>query len=204
MGPPTKSGRLKIPASRPQRMIKFEMQPYRSAELRRSIERRGRRGIELARMPLGGRIHGRAGMTLPNANQVWLNALTADHGDMRRLICGCDGAMERLASPTGADAVGELRRFLDQLRCEVQRRFERERDGGYLDQAVAMLPRLGPWADELTRQHGRLARALEDLTAMASQSHVDHGRFERAYRAFREQFAQHEADEAAILQEAHI
>jgi len=143
-------------------------------------------------------------MSAPFTNQVWLNALTAEHGDLKRLISGCDGAMQRLASPSNVEAVGELRRSLDQLRCEVQRHFEREREGGYLDQAVAMLPRLGPWADELTRQHGRLARALEDLTTMVNESKLDRKKFERAYRAFRDQFAQHEADEAAILEEAHI
>jgi len=124
------------------------------------------------------------------------------HRELRNLLCELGDVMRPqawLAEGRSLCApLGRLREFLTS-------HFAQEEEGGYLDEAVSLVPRLGPQVDALEREHSALRRQLNELIRLApaagqsekaeQQLLAKYGRFVKALRL-------HEAGEEEVIQAA--
>lgn len=145
------------------------------------------------------------GIHIHEADPFYVQAL-AEHRELhaaveriRRLLAsGLSGAE---GGPTAVDAVHAVGNLRDQL----QRHFEQEEAGGYLEEAVARLPQIAPQAKTLQRQHREfldLANAMlaaaeseDSATSMLPKLKTDFDLFAKRLEA-------HEAAENILLERA--
>jgi hypothetical protein len=113
--------------------------------------------------------------------------------------------IERLlsdAEPSG-ESIGRLSNELGALRGQLAQHFEREETGGFLDEAVALAPRLSSDAARLMRDHPTFLAELDGIIQLARQPAAG-----EAYEELREKLLDlfralrlHEAGEDRILQQ---
>jgi hypothetical protein len=99
----------------------------------------------------------------------------------------------------------ELTRRLRLLWEHLSQHFLQEQAGGYLEEAIMRLPRIGPRAEFLQRQHGDLSTAasrLADELERLDPATCDWAREAWEFDQFVQQLVAHEAAENALLQEA--
>lgn len=98
------------------------------------------------------------------------------------------------------EVLEELRKFRD----ELLEHFAQEEEGGYMEEAVSLLPRLGPSARALELQHPPLAAEIHKIVSAAENLRpgVDHWKgVARDFAAFAKTMLTHEAAENALLEQ---
>ena len=101
-------------------------------------------------------------------------------------------------------ALAELTTRLGDLRDLLRRHIAQETAGGYLEEAVARVPRLAPYADAIERQHPDLLRdvaALVEISKQLTPSHDSWKRIGDAVAQFAGTLLAHEMEESRILQQ---
>ena len=101
-------------------------------------------------------------------------------------------------------ALAELTTNLRELRDLLRSHITEETAGGYLEEAVARVPRLARDADAVERQHPDLLRdaaALVDIANSATPSFDAWKRLGDAVAQFADKLLAHETDETRILQQ---
>jgi iron-sulfur cluster repair protein YtfE (RIC family) len=111
-------------------------------------------------------------------------------------------------SPPGCERLRELVRAIATLRVHLADHFRQEEMGGFLEEAVARMPRLGSAATDVLGQHPQL---LADLDALVAQfGNVDDAPCAEAWRqthlafeAFMRHMQAHERAENAVVQQGY-
>jgi hypothetical protein len=134
-----------------------------------------------------------------------LTHIAAEHRGLERratqLIQLVRRPIEDGALPT---ALAELTTHLRDLRDLLRRHIAQETAGGYLEDAVARVPRLARDADAIERQHPDLLRdaaALVDIAKNSTPSLDAWTRLGDAVAQFAGKLLAHEIDEGRILQQ---
>lgn len=95
--------------------------------------------------------------------------LASEHREMerrvRQLFRLVEKPLEEIQMPAAAL---DLHLHLREMRERMKRHFAEEAAGGYLEEAVARMPKLAVDADAVERQHPQLLRDLADLTESAA------------------------------------
>jgi hypothetical protein len=138
-------------------------------------------------------------ITAPTKNPFYELA-QAEHRQVRQLmdrICA-------LAGEGGADFTGVHAALVELLR-HLQEHFQREEEGGYMEEAVTQLPRLAQQMAALERQHGPLLEQLADLVDGVQDiatTPAGRERLNRSWQAFCQALRTHEEAEDRVLDEA--
>lgn len=117
-------------------------------------------------------------------------------------------AQRLLREPAAKDAAVRLRVAYEQLASIALRltaHFSQEEEGGYLEEAASLLPRLGPEVRRLERAHTPLLRhahQLADLTRRAAEGKASLPAVEAAFARFARELQEHERSEDRLVQEA--
>jgi hypothetical protein len=144
---------------------------------------------------------------LSNTDQIahGLANIVAEHRDLQRR---CNQLRQLVSQPreeAGLTAgIGELSLQVRELRDLLKRHLVREAAGGYLEEAIARVPRLSPDADAVERQHPELLRelaALIEAVKTAKPSLDDWQRIGRTVERFVVKLLAHESAENQILQQ---
>ena len=126
----------------------------------------------------------------------------------RELFCQMMAVRSALAdkgtlSPDRVDAMlAALHALRDHLRCH----FEQEEQGGFLEESIARMPRLGPAAAAIMKQHPALLAELDALITLLSAGAVSAATWEqvgRSYECFAAHMQAHERSENAVVQEGY-
>lgn len=99
------------------------------------------------------------------------------------------------------DAAAQLQRLRDYLAAH----FAQEEEGGYLEEALSRVPRLGPQAAVLERQHAPLLARLDALVRRAGEPRLvvaDWPKLAADFRDFVQCLLEHETAENRIVQAA--
>lgn len=91
------------------------------------------------------------------------------------------------------------------LRHDLREHFEREEQGGYLEEAVTRVPELVPQANQLQKQHAEFLRLAEEMVADAQCGDQPVGVWNRLkddYTRFAKQLLAHESAENRLLERA--
>jgi hypothetical protein len=109
-----------------------------------------------------------------------------------------------LAEQTGSiEQVGAL---LGELGDQLIKRFALEESHGYLGDALVEAPRLVRRANDLLHQHPKMEAAAKLLTQSLDQAQASRqwwSETERRFKAFSQEFLEHERSEDRLLQEAY-
>jgi hypothetical protein len=132
-------------------------------------------------------------------------SIIAEHRDLQRR---CNQLRQLISQPREeaglTAAIGELSLQAREMRDLLKLHLMREAAGGYLEEAVARVPRLSPEADAVERQHPELLRelaALIEAVKTAKPSLDDWQRIGRTVERFVVKLLAHESAENQILQQ---
>ena len=133
-----------------------------------------------------------------------LESIAIQHRGLKERI---DGLCQLMCNPTDrfffADAFFKVKLQLGELRDFMKYHFAQEASGGYLEDAVVRLPRLGVSADVIEREHPLLLREIEALIERAgntTHSLEEWRQFREGITVFARKLTAHEAAENRILQ----
>ena len=144
-------------------------------------------------------------MNEPHSANPYFELAMAEHRALHRMIretqaavaLACQSAGPKSARRSAQEQIGRLFEH-------VREHFAQEEAGGYLEEATSIVPRLGPDAAELERQHGMFLVKLQYLVNAAAAA-TDKDAWEEVGSLFRSLIAElceHEAAENRILQQA--
>ena len=95
-----------------------------------------------------------------------VHQVQVQHKELHRILDEIRSLCDRLAAPE--QAVGNavhLQQIVHRLRAFLQRHFQQEEDGGWLEEAAARIPRLSHSLTELEKQHRELLRQTDQVIA---------------------------------------
>jgi len=101
--------------------------------------------------------------------------------------------------------VAEVTALVTALRDRLARHFEREENGGYLEEAIVRVPQIAPQAIILQRQHGEFltaANAMLDHARSTDAAPLVWANLKADYALFAKRLTAHEAAENALLSRA--
>ena len=134
-----------------------------------------------------------------------LKLIGCQHHDLVQRVQQIRGLIEQtIAKGDLAEAFVRARSELGQLRDQMESHFLLEAMGGYLEEAVARLPRLAHEAMLLEHQHVQLIAEVESLMELAAESPISAASWRQLgerYAAFAQRMLDHEAAEGRVLQE---
>ena len=135
-----------------------------------------------------------------------MEQVKADHAEMRNvhrhLLKTVEQAVKSLWS------VPEITLLIDALyetRDHLEKHFHQEEIGGYLEEALAMAPRLTPQANILRKQHEELYQTIDGLAGDSEGARLNPTAWPDLVARIRElikQLAAHEAAENQLVQQA--
>lgn len=124
-----------------------------------------------------------------------------EHASLWEILDEARAALaERRARP---QSIAEM---LDELAQHVLDHFRHEETGGYFAEAIDVAPRLSERADDLLRQHPRLAAQLAQLRQYARRNDPSEAwwlRLSEMFTQFVSRFSEHECAENELLQDAY-
>jgi hypothetical protein len=136
-----------------------------------------------------------------------LGHLLAEHRELFQQLCNLRASLAADAAP-GCDRVREVVRAITGLRSHLADHFQQEESGGFLEESVARMPRLGAAATEVLAQHPRLLAELDALVARCGEA--PEAPCDEAWRGVREAFEgfmvrmqAHERAENAVVQQGY-
>jgi hypothetical protein len=131
--------------------------------------------------------------SIDRSDPIILGHVLAEHHD---LFCRLSAART---------AFSEVRPSVDTL-ARLHEHFAKEEHGGFLEESVARMPRLGKGAAAIMKQHPALLAELDNVLAGLPSS-VDEAeawlQASRDFEAFTTHMLAHERSENAILQEGY-
>ena len=136
-----------------------------------------------------------------------LGHLLAEHRDLFQQLSCLRTSLAAEEAP-GCDRVAEIVRAIAALREHLADHFQQEEEGGFLEESVARMPRLGASAAEVLAQHPRLLADLDALVGRFATPGVAPCASEwRGVRAAFEDFMlrmqAHERAENAVVQQGY-
>lgn len=111
-------------------------------------------------------------------------------------------------SPPGCERLRELVRAIATLRRHLADHFRQEETGGFLEEAVARMPRLGSAASDVLGQHPQLLGELDAIVARFGDADVAPCadawlEVHRAFEGFMRRMQEHERAENAVVQQGY-
>lgn len=142
---------------------------------------------------------------IDRSDPIILGHVLSEHQDLFRRIMAVRHALAA-EPPSGDDRLAPLEHCLRSLRDHLECHFRQEEAGGFLEEAVTRMPRLGPSVAAVIAQHPALLAELDALIASLRSSADLTMAWQQAARAF-ENFAAnlmaHERSENAVVQEGY-
>jgi len=138
-------------------------------------------------------------------NNPFFERALCEHRELNRSVheleqCFALAPLE-VTPQTCREAATQLQRLRDHLAAH----FAQEEDGGYLEEALSRVPRLGPQAADLERQHAPLLARLNSLVQRACETREVIERWSQLaadFRGFVRSLLEHEVAENRIVQAA--
>src|SRR5688572_13350252 len=93
---------------------------------------------------------------MPLERNPYYRRCCQEHRELERLLQQANEYFRVCRAGTDPSCWSRAAMMLSQLGEYLRQHFAHEEEGGYLEEAIAHLPRLGPPADKLERQHGAL------------------------------------------------
>ena len=143
--------------------------------------------------------------SIDRSDPVILGHLLAEHRELFMRMQAVRTALGSQQPPT-ARRFADLRAGLDELREHLRAHFEQEERGGFMEESIARMPRLGPAAAAIMRQHPALLAELDALIERFSGGDISAEAWARAGRDFEHFTATmtaHERSENAVVQEGY-
>ncbi len=107
-------------------------------------------------------------------DETLFSHLAAEYRHLWQRICRLRKFLDIHAeSFTSSDLVEELEHDLIDLRSQLSKHFEREEEGGLLDDAAASRPTIGQQIDALFKEHKPLLRDLDQLLIYSRGKPID-------------------------------
>lgn len=145
--------------------------------------------------------------SIDRPDPVILGHLLSEHRELFQQLSALR-TMLASESPPGCDRLRELGRAITALRGHLADHFHQEESGGFIEEAVARMPRLGSAATEVLGQHGALLADLDRIVARfgnageAPCAEEWRGMHE-AFDAFMRRMQAHERAENAVVQQGY-
>lgn len=142
---------------------------------------------------------------IDRSDPIILGHVLAEHQDLFRRVVDVRRGFA-IGSPPSTDRVDALEDALRSLRDHLESHFRQEESGGFLEESVARMPRLGPAVSQVLAQHPVLLAELDKIVASLRSSDGSNTSWLQSGRAF-EDFAAHlmahERSENAVVQEGY-
>jgi len=143
--------------------------------------------------------------SMNRSDPIILGHVLAEH---RELFARMQAVRTALADerPPTAERFANLRAGLRELREHLQAHFELEEQGGFMEESIARMPRLGAAVSAVIRQHPVLLAELDALIERLPGGDVSAEAWARAGRDFDHFSATmtaHERSENAVVQEGY-
>jgi len=143
--------------------------------------------------------------SIDRSDPVILGHVLAEHRDLFSRMQAIKTAFTDRPRPT-ADRCAGIRAALADLREHLRTHFEFEEHGGFMEESIARMPRLGPAVAAVMKEHPTLLAELDTVIARLSGGDVSADAWVEAGRDF-EHFAavmrDHERSENAVVQEGY-
>lgn len=143
--------------------------------------------------------------SIDRSDPVILGHVLAEHQDLFNRLTMARRAFAADA-PLTAEEFATLQACLASLRDHLREHFAQEERGGFLEEAVARMPRLGTAVAALVAQHPTLLAELDKIIASLPSSTGSAVAWQQAGQAFAEFAAHmmgHERSENAVVQEGY-
>src|SRR5205085_10843417 len=89
--------------------------------------------------------------------EALVHQVQVQHKELHRMLDEIRSQCDRLAiAQEAADAGTQLREILHRLKVFLERHFQQEEEGGWLEEAASRIPRLSHSLTELEKQHREL------------------------------------------------
>jgi iron-sulfur cluster repair protein YtfE (RIC family) len=143
--------------------------------------------------------------SIDRSDPVILGHVLAEHRDLFHLLLSVRSALANAGPPT-PDRRSEVLDSMHHLRDHLADHFAKEEQGGFLEEAVARIPRLSAAVQSILGQHplllANLDRVIEDLEASPDDS-VAWVRANHDFEAFSARMTAHERSENAVVQSGY-
>jgi iron-sulfur cluster repair protein YtfE (RIC family) len=143
--------------------------------------------------------------SIDRSDPVILGHVLAEHRDLFHLLLSVRSALANAGPPT-PDRRSEVLDSMHHLRDHLADHFAKEEQGGFLEEAVARIPRLSAAVQSILGQHplllANLDRVIEDLEASPADS-VAWVRANHDFEAFSARMTAHERSENAVVQSGY-
>ena len=143
--------------------------------------------------------------SIDRSDPVILGHVLAEHRDLFHLLLSVRSAFANAGPPT-PDRRSEVLDSMHHLRDHLADHFAKEEQGGFLEEAVARIPRLSAAVQSILGQHplllANLDRVIEDLEASPDDS-VAWVRANHGFEAFSARMTAHERSENAVVQSGY-
>jgi hemerythrin HHE cation binding domain-containing protein len=135
----------------------------------------------------------------------YVSHLIAEHRRLHYLLRQMQIAIASSIGPDEQPSFAPVQRALTQVRQELTRHFAEEEDGGCLDEAVSLCPRLVGEAKRIEDEHPLLLADLDGLIARSQTSPATHPNqltLQRDFDRLCQQLREHEKAENRLLSQA--
>ena len=142
--------------------------------------------------------------SIDRSDPIILGHVLAEHRDLFCRLTATRAAF-REARPSAA-ALADVREALRGLRDHLAEHFAKEEHGGFLEESVARMPRLGTAAAAIMKQHPALLAELDNVLVGLPSSGDEAEAWLQAghdFEAFTTHMLAHERSENAVLQEGY-
>ena len=143
--------------------------------------------------------------SLDRPDPVIMGHVLAEHRELFQLI-----SQAKLAFNDAGRPLAKRREFAlktaETLREHLSEHFAQEEQGGFLEEAVTRVPRLGRRMEEILKQHPPLLAELDSLTVALADSHLtvaDWQEIAQQFETFVGHLQAHERSENAVVQEGY-
>jgi iron-sulfur cluster repair protein YtfE (RIC family) len=143
--------------------------------------------------------------SIDRSDPVILGHVLAEHQDLFNRLTAARKAFAAEAPPA-ATHLAALQTCLTSLRDHLDEHFTQEERGGFLEEAVARMPRLGSAVAGLMTEHPALLAELDKLIAALPSSVTSAAAWQQAgqsFAGFTAHMMAHERSENAVVQEGY-
>ncbi len=145
--------------------------------------------------------------SINRSDPVILGHAIAEHQDLFNRLTAARKAFAAAAQPA-ADKLASLEACLTSLRDHLHEHFTQEERGGFLEEAVARIPRLGSAVAGLVAKHPALLTELDKINAALPSSEAEAfaaawQHTGQAFAGFAAHMMAHERSENALVQEGY-
>jgi iron-sulfur cluster repair protein YtfE (RIC family) len=95
--------------------------------------------------------------------EVLLRHLATEHQALHQVLSDLEVNVAKLATMPKDLCLCQIRELAGKLRDELAHHFRQEESGGFMEEAVARRPQIGPVVDQLIAEHPVLIKSVESL-----------------------------------------